>query len=352
MDINENDPLNMLNKDKSFCYSKNKKELDFTCLKKDTILQLVNIYNTTFCDNNQDFCLENKIIIVKNRSIKEIYRELKNKLSKYNKLYSVEQYWQKINEFSKIFIHNNYFHITKMPNEWCSTISEWRNDTIDAPWLSNYDIDDVIIKYEHKYNKFKFLGSAPIDFRRKRHGTCTLDLFSNSDKSWLSFDNNRKVKYCNFDPSIYKDKTHFGIVFNTDNFDGPGKHWMSLYFCIDEKNPCILFFDSAVTYTEGHSEVNGFIKNIEKMYPKLKFVIKKNKTKHQTSNSECGMYSIYFLLTMLDAELSENKKHTALKFFDKYFDSNTTIPDKIMILYRTKLFDASVCKKIHLSNIN
>ena len=60
------DPLSLLEKGNSYCYSKKKdNNLDYTCLKKDTILQLVNIYNTTFCENNQDFCLENKIIQVK-----------------------------------------------------------------------------------------------------------------------------------------------------------------------------------------------------------------------------------------------------------------------------------------------
>ena len=124
---------------------------------------------------------------------------------------------------------------------------------------------------------------------------------------------------------------------------------MSLYLCIEPTHPCILFFDSAVTYSNLHPEIKGFIKNIEETYPDLKFTIKYNTTKHQTSNSECGMYAIYFILTMLDAEFHKNKNYTALKFFDKYFNNNTTINDKIMILYRTKLFDASVCKKIQLN---
>ena len=153
-----------------------------------------------------------------------------------------------------------------MPTEWCETIRDWRNDIIDAPWLSNYDIDDVIIKYEYKYPKFKFLGSTPIDFRRKRLGSCTLDLFS-PDKSWLTYNNNTKVKYCNFNPNIYENKTHLHY-FTTDNFDGPGKHWMSLYFCIEPTNPCILFFYPAVTYSNLHPEIRGFINNI-KTYPDL-----------------------------------------------------------------------------------
>ena len=80
--MNENNPLNLLEKPNSYCYNKNKKnKLKYTCLTEDIILQLVNIYNTTFCENNQKFCLENKIITVKNRKIKDIYYELKKKLT-------------------------------------------------------------------------------------------------------------------------------------------------------------------------------------------------------------------------------------------------------------------------------
>ena len=40
--------LSLLEKGNSYCYSKTNNNLDYTCLKKDTILQLVNIYNTHF----------------------------------------------------------------------------------------------------------------------------------------------------------------------------------------------------------------------------------------------------------------------------------------------------------------
>jgi len=333
--MSANDPLSLLEKGNSYCYNKKtKKGLDYTCLKKDTILQLVNIYNTTFCENNQDFCLENKIIHIKNRNIKEIYNELKTKLSKYNKLYNVEQYWQKINEFSKIFINNNYFHITKMPTEWCETIRDWRSDTIDAPWLSNYDIDDVIIKYEYKYPKFKFLGSTPIDFRKTKMGSCVLNIFTPDSKKskWLKYKKNSD--YCDFNPIAYSGKNIYGIVFNTDIHTGGGRHWMALYINVEKS--IILFFDSAVTYKHLHPEIKSFIDNIKEQYPNKNFTFKYNTIQHQQSNSECGMYSIYFILTMLDAD---QNNFSSLKAFDIYFNnSGKTVTDKLMVLYRTKLF--------------
>lgn len=344
-----NDPLLLVNNKNKVQCNTNKSKLKFTCLTKNIILQLVKIFNTTFCNKHQEFCLKNKTIKTENRTIKTIYLELKSKLSNFNKLYSNEIYWQKIQEFSDIFINNKYLFVSKMPTEWCDSISKWRNGNIDAPWLSNYDIDDIIIKYEKKYPTFKFLGSTPIDFRKKKHGTCILDLFSNTDKSWLSYNKNTSIKYCNFNPSIYSNKKYYGIVFNTDTFEGSGKHWMAMYFSIDKSNPCILFFDSAVTFNPYHNEIKGFIKNIQNTYPSLNFTIKYNTKQHQTSNSECGMYSIYFILTMIDAELHSNKSYSALRFFDKYFNNQSfTIHDNLMILYRTKLFDSSICKKIQL----
>lgn len=340
------DPLKIINKKKNLlCKSK----LNFTCLTENMILELVNIYNTTFCDNNINFCLKNKIINIKNRKIKDIYNELKNKLKIYNNLYKEEKYWKKINEFAQVFLNNNYYYLPKMPYEWCDTIKDWRA-TLNAPWLSNYDIDDVIIKYEKKYNDFKFLGSIPIDFRKKRYGSCTLDMFMNNpSNSWLSFNKEKNNKYCNFNPTIFKDKKYFGIVFNTDTYDGPGKHWMSMYISLNKKKPCILFFDSACTYPNLHHEIRGFINNIKTIYPNIDFEVKYNTKTHQTSNSECGMYSIYFILCMVDSDKNNNN---CLNTFNKYFNNEKfTIHDKLMILYRTKLFDSSVCKKIQLENI-
>ena len=79
---------------------------------------------------------------------------------------------------------------------------------------------------------------------------------------------------------------------------------MSMY--INTKTKVILFFDSAVTYAHLHPEIKKFIENIKKQYKNINFTFKYNNIQHQQSNSECGMYSIYFILTMLDADESKN----------------------------------------------
>ena len=57
-----NDPLLLVNKDNISCNIKNKDKGSLSCLSKNIILKLVKIYNTTFCNNNQKFCLTYKRI--------------------------------------------------------------------------------------------------------------------------------------------------------------------------------------------------------------------------------------------------------------------------------------------------
>ena len=338
----DNDPLKIFNKNIDKCYNNS---LDFTCLSEQDIYDLVHLFNTIFCDENQNFCLDNKRITIKNKSIKNIYEELKQKLVLfYDNSYTDETKWKKIKQFKKFFLKKKTTNIPKMPFEWCSNIEKWRTDNNDAPWLSNYDIDAVLQKYEKKYKDFKFLGSVPIDFRQKHNSydKCILDIFS-FKKSWLKKNN---TNYCQFNPDFFdKNNKYFGIVFNTDNHIGSGKHWMSMFISINPNNPCILFFDSACTYLPPHQEIMSFIEHIKQTYPHLNFTILNNTVKHQQSNSECGMYSLYFILTMMDSEKTDN--YNCISCFKEYFNNKINkkkIEDKTMILYRSKLFELS-CKK-------
>lgn len=325
-----------------YCNVNNKNSLNFTCFSENDILELVTIYNSDIANKNNKNEVYPIISIYENKKIKKkktirmIYSELKNNLSKYKKTNNKEYCWLKLSAFKRKFISNENLFIPEMPTEWCEDIKEWRESKIDAPWLSNYDIDNIIEQYEFKYKNFKFLGSTPIDFRQKKYGTCILNIFNDdeSKSKWL-INSNYKDKYCNYNPTGYKNKNIFGIVFNTDKHDGGGKHWMALYINLEKK--VILFFDSALTYSQLHPEIISFVEDIKKQHKNINFTFKYNTIQHQQSNSECGMYSIYFILTMLDAD--QSNKYTSLQMFDTYFNSNQkTITDKLMVLYRTKLF--------------
>lgn len=344
----EVDPLKKIQPtNRLYCNINNKNSLSFTCFSKDDILELVTIYNSSIANiyngkrikrkNNkkEEYPIINVKQNNKEKNIKTIYDELKKHLVKYKGTNTKEYCWLKLSEFKQKFVNSDNLFIPEMPTEWCQDIKEWRQSQIDAPWLSNFDIDGIIEQYEFKYKNFKFLGSTPIDFRQKKYGSCILNIFNEDDQKSKWLKNNSKEEYCNYNPTGYKNKNIFGIVFNTDKHSGGGKHWMALYINVNKK--IILFFDSAVTYAHLHPEIKSFVENIKNQYKNKNFTFKYNNIQHQQSNSECGMYSIYFILTMLDAD--ESKKYNSLQMFDTYFNSSQkTITDKLMVLYRTKLF--------------
>lgn len=145
-------------------------------------------------------------------------------------------------------------------------------------WLSTIDINQVLYQYEEKYPDFKFLGAVPMDFMDLDH---------------LPF---KKLRLDDLEKEKYK---RFGVIFNTDKSTGRGKHWISL-FCDLEKGQ-IYFSDSMGTRQP--KEVNEFMKIIEKYLVEKKKIsnpdVRYNKTQHQKGNSECGVYSINFILRLL-----------------------------------------------------
>ena len=91
-------------------------------------------------------------------------------------------------------------------------------------------------------------------------------------------------------------------------------------------------------------QVNDFVKDIQKQFSKIynkKLIFKfNNNVAHQSSNSECGIYSIYFILSMLDA--SQNNKSDEI--FETYFNNPIfKIQDSTMLKTRFKLFRPNKC---------
>jgi hypothetical protein len=152
-------------------------------------------------------------------------------------------------------------------------------------WLSTIDINQVLYQYEEKYPDFKFLGAVPMDFMN-------LD--------YLPF---QKINFKDFESEGYK---RFGVIFNTDKSTGRGKHWISL-FCDLEKAQ--IYYSDSMGIRQS-KEVNEFMKMIEKYLIEIKKIsnpdIRYNKTQHQKGNSECGVYSINFILRLLKGKTFEH----------------------------------------------
>lgn len=154
-------------------------------------------------------------------------------------------------------------------------ISQWA-------WLTTTDILHVLKQYEVAHDDFVFLGTVPIDFCNisPNTGVCGVDL----KKAW----NNGKYK--------------IGAVFNTDPSHKSGQHWISMY--IDLKAKEINYYDS-FGKVPIPTEITQFIKILQKQastIPGGRFTTKINTCRHQQNNSECGVYSINFIVERLSGK--------------------------------------------------
>ena len=166
--------------------------------------------------------------------------------------------------------------------------AEWKKNPNE--WLSSDDITKVMEQYEKAYKIFKFLGPSPIDYDEKLgFGVCV----------W-----NELCRF-NLRTHISQGKEKLGIIFNLDNHHGPGTHWVSLF--IDIKKSTIFYFDSAGQKIP--SRIKHFVDTVTEQGENLKspinFEFDQNyPVEHQKGNTECGMYSLYFIVHMLQDNIN------------------------------------------------
>lgn len=210
----------------------------------------------------------------------------------------------------------------KQPREWKKNKNEW---------LSNFDIADVMKQYEDAHPGFHFIGPTPIDFDSRPNG--------DSKCVWQEL--------CAVSISTYVEKkiTKLGIVFNLDKHDESGSHWVSMYVDMDRDHPFIFYFDSAGGRIP--REISALVKKITKQGQEigLKFRYFKNSRKqHQRGNTECGMYSIFFIVTMLTEKLGggvddEDAEISLEDRSDLFLHGN--IPDEYIQHYRDLYYNRS-----------
>lgn len=156
-------------------------------------------------------------------------------------------------------------------------------------WLNTFNIDNVLSQYESKHNSFKSFGAVPIDFA---------DL------------NQLEIAKFNIHDLYKKNKTKIGVVFNLDEHYKSGSHWVALYADLEQGQ--IYFSDSYGTRPE--KRIRKFMRELaaDLRNKHKKMDIRYNKTRHQYGNSECGVYSINFIVRLLGGESFEKLTKTQL----------------------------------------
>jgi glutaredoxin len=231
-----------------------------TCYDKKGLIELIESFNSSYPDQ--------KIRYSKNENVNSLWDKIDSKLEN---ACSDEGCWAVVTKRHDLF--KDYFR-PQRPRSWKNNPREW---------LSTVDIEDVLNQYEIVYPEFKFLGSVPIDFdTRLAPGVCV-------DKTLCSFELGDYLK---------KGKTKFGTVYNLDKHYESGSHWICSYIDCEKKH--IYFFDSVAL--EPPNEIQKFIDKVIEQGKKnnINFKVFKNKYVHQTKDTECGVYCINFIVSMLE----------------------------------------------------
>lgn len=201
---------------------------------------------------------------------------------------------------------------------------EWKKNPV--AWLSNFDILHVLRQYEQTYPNFHFIGPSPIDYNHKDNmGVCVCP------------------KLCKFDmqKEYTAGKRKIGIIFNLDPHYKGGSHWVSLFIDLDDK--FVFYFDS--TSDPIPDAINGFATNViqqgRSMTPTIDLSFhQNNKIEHQLKNTECGMYSLFFIITLLIREKDGQKLDKGDIF--KLFKGGSRIPDTKMMSLRNVFFNKTL----------
>lgn len=266
---------------------------DFSCYTDESLYKLRNLWNKRHPDE----------LIQSNEP-----REIWNKLNEFMKhLCNKESCWLKQN-----------FTIGKVDNELSDSFApespeEWKSNPNE--WLSSIDIMKVMKQYEKAYKCFEFIGPSPIDYDKKKlYGECVWD----------------ELCHFNLSEQIKKGKTKIGIIFNLDPHYKSGSHWVSLFINIKKKQ--IFFFDS-----NGDTIPDQIMKFVVKisdqgriLRPKVLFEFDQNHPiEHQYGNTECGVYSIFFIVHMLEDKITNHYLKTHVlkdeymqKFRKVFFNEN------------------------------
>lgn len=256
----KNKEINEENKKKEKC-SPNPNGEKYTCYSSKSLLKMKKLWNKRHSKNK-----------IQSNDPKKIWSAFKSNLKN---VCNRESCWLRA-KFMEGNLDSELINFTFAP----SFPESWKKNPNE--WLNSMDIESVMKQYERFYKCFEFLGPSPIDFdAHKMYGECVWE------------------ELCKFEleEMIKRGKNKIGIIFNTHPHTFPGEHWIALFINIKKKQ--IIYFDS---------NGNNVPKEIEKLIEKIKgqgkalnidFNVFNNKVKHQKTDSECGMYCLYFIIQML-----------------------------------------------------
>jgi hypothetical protein len=226
-----------------------------------------------------------------------------------------KQIWQQLKDYYASICNKESCWVrqmtknTKMEKELLDAFAPESPKTWDKnpnEWLSSIDILEVMNQYEKKYKCFDFLGPSPIDYDAHRlYEECVWE----------------ELCHFNLESQIKKGHKKIGVIFNLDPHYKGGSHWVSLFINIPKKT--IFYFDSSgETCPEQIKKfVNMVIEQGKKLTNPIHFKFDENHpVEHQYGNTECGIYSLFFIVHMLEDKITGHYLKTHI-LKDKYMEN-------------------------------
>jgi hypothetical protein len=192
----------------------------------------------------------------------------------------------------------------RYPNEWFSD---------EDQWLDNFQIKEVMDQYVEAYPWFRFMGALPIDFSAPDPYLAdkTKQQCMHPDICSLNLANEYK-----------RGIRALGFIFNLDPHFKGGSHWVGLYIDIHNLKKPIVGYSDSYGY-KPPALIARLMKSLKLQAPAIQLAF--NARRFQRSNSECGMYSLYFIICMIHG----------IPFAQFCKD---TVPDEFMLELRKVLF--------------
>lgn len=172
--------------------------------------------------------------------------------------------------------------------------------------ISNFNISDIFKQFESKFPEFH---GYPFQYH---------DFINHSDSEPIQDP-----------PSPDKPKKVYGMVVNTDVTGGPGIHWFALMVDMRKRPWTVEYFNSSGNKPQAPiSKWMAEIKDKLCSSGECEMVLTNDRFQHQKGNTECGLYSMYYIWSRLNNVPYAN------------FGNGERIPDAKMTEFRKQLFTA------------
>jgi len=191
----------------------------------------------------------------------------------------------------------------------------------DSKLLSNVHIDNTLQQWSHKYDDFYPFNFNMLDYASYswRNGTVSStpdSLATVAFSDLYNGDYGKKYRCC-------------ACVINSDRYRGSGKHWMALFADARGADRWTVEFFNSSGNAPAPEWVNWLVKTKSAMETLTEIpveILRVTNIRHQQSKSECGVYSLFYILSRLN--------NVPPEYFMKH-----PISDQLMFELRSHLFD-------------